>query len=152
MEELRIPKAQVSLTMALTTGRLEGKVFLADYAAAHAGPERLLDVLGGPDRFVPLQVAGAVRLVCRDAVRWVRLGAESFDDPPQGLSQEQVVVVLRDGSQVEGTARFDAPAGRARLLDYLNAPGHFLAVFEAAEVVLVNRSEIAEVRFMERAK
>lgn len=149
MEELRIPKAQVLLKLALATGTIEGKVFLADYAAAHAGPERILDVLGGPDRFVPVQVAGVVRLVCRDALRWVRLGSENFDDPPQGLSQEEVVVVLRDGTSVEGTARFDAPVGRARLLDFLNAPGHFLPVYEGREVVLVHRSEIAEVRFKE---
>ncbi|HEY3452179.1 MAG TPA: hypothetical protein VGK67_37895 [Myxococcales bacterium] len=151
MEELRIPKAQVSLKLALSNGDLEGKVFLADYAATHAGPERLLDVLGGPDRFFPVQSEGVVRLVCRDAVRWVRLGAENFDDPPQGLTQEEVAVLLRDGTRLEGTARFDAPAGRARLLDYLNAPGHFLPLFEAGEVTLVNRSEIAEVRFKGRA-
>ncbi|MGC4114391.1 MAG: hypothetical protein QM765_07220 [Myxococcales bacterium] len=149
MEELRIPKAHVSVTLALTTGVHEAKVFLADYAAGHGGPERILDVLGGPDRFLPVQVQGAVQLVSREALRWVKVGLERFDDPPAGLSQEDVTLLLRDGTSLSGTARFDAPAGRSRLLDYLNSPGHFLALYQGAEVVLVNRSEIAEVRFQE---
>ena len=149
VSDLRIPKIRISLTLVLTTGTLEAEVFLADYAATHAGPERILDVLGGADRFFPVMIEDQVLLVCRDALRWVRVGADHFDDPLQGLSEERVAVQLRDGAWLQGTARFDAPKGRARLLDYLNAPGHFLPLFEAGEVVLVSRAEIAKVQFLQ---
>src|SRR5688500_12448840 len=61
MTDLRIDKRRVTATITLAAGeRLTGALFLAEQAATHAGPERLLDVLTGPPGFLLLEAVSPI--------------------------------------------------------------------------------------------
>jgi hypothetical protein len=140
--------------MSLVTGVLDVELFLADCARSHVGPERAVDVLESEDPFLAVRLAGRVMLVARDAIRWVCIAADRFDDPSllEGCcSEESVALTLRDGSELRGIVRFSAPSERARLVDVLNLPGQIITLFEGDTVYLVRRAHVATVAFVEAA-
>lgn len=154
MNELRVPKGKLPVAVALVTGVVDVELFLADYARGHAGPERATDVLENEEPFLPVRRGTGVELIARDAILWVRVEAEHFDDPTslEGCSEASVALTLRDGSVLRGVARFVAPVGRARLLDVLNLPGQILTLFDGESVYLVRRAQIASVAFLESGR
>lgn len=146
---MRLPKNRVPVEISVGGDIVNGEVFLAEYALDHAGPERVSDLLGGPDDFFP--VIGSderVRIVARQAIRWARVprgGIAAEEEPPPDATSIAVRVKLDDGRELAGTFLFLAPPGRTRLQDYLNDSGRFLPLFTEQSVVLIARAHLTSV-------
>ena len=149
----RVPKRSVCVQVR-TAQRDEESVtlFLGERAETHAGPERPIDLLNGPHSFVPAQrECGRVDMIAREQVMLVSV-AKKDDSPGPGGSWSdpcdtvtKVAVVLDDGTQLEGTLRYQLPDASRRLQDYLNQPEPFIAVHRCEGMVLVNKRYVAHV-------
>jgi hypothetical protein len=147
MSDLRIAKRRVAATLALTGGlELAGSLFLAELAASHAGPERLLDVLNGARGFLPFEAVAPdgtrqTVLLNRAHITWVRADCARDDleeDPGYQVAvQKSVLLQLVTREELRGVLRVERPVGRDRLSDavrddagfrYLESPGGVLAV------------------------
>jgi hypothetical protein len=147
MSDLRIAKRRVTATVTLAgAAPLAGSLFLAEQAATHAGPERLLDVLNGPPGFLPFEMAspGGTRqtlLLNRAHIASVHAdcaSGELADDQGYQVAVKKFVLVhFAGGEELRGVLRIARPAGRDRLSDavrdeagfrYLECEGGVLAV------------------------
>jgi hypothetical protein len=147
MSDLRIAKRRVTATLSFSGGApLAGALFLAELAATHAGPERLLDVLNGPPGFLPFEMAspGGTRqtlLLNRAHIVSVHAdcaGGELADDQGYQVAVKKYVLLqFASGDEMRGVLRIERPAGRDRLSDavrddagfrYLECEGGVLAV------------------------
>ena len=148
-DELRVPKRRVQSEVFLPGGATrQVTFFLSEFAPHHAGPERLSDLLNGEDDFVPAVDAATegMMFVGRQIVAAARVAGEwePGDDLP-GAEEHELEVILVDGRVLRGVARFVLPAGRTRLLDFLNDDQPFIRLAEGAMVALVNKRHIARV-------
>jgi hypothetical protein len=57
-------KEQVSIRVVTTTEIFDGVVF-------PGGQERILDLLNGPDQFIPVEIVGRMRMVNKNMIMWV---------------------------------------------------------------------------------
>jgi hypothetical protein len=132
---------------------VDGVLCLAPYARFHEGPQTLIELLNGGDRMVPLEMPddGSVRLLTRTGIAWVapHAGVEARLQRPsshQVTNEEQVVVRLADGGQIEGLLQLELPSEFNRASDFLNLTADFFAVETADGVVFVNKLQVREVR------
>lgn len=154
MEDLKVPKRQVSVEVVLPGGTTRHvALFLGDNAETHGGPERVSDLLNGRDPFVPAldQDGGGMTFLQRASVAMVRTTAEA---EPDGLGftipiEQDVVITLVDGTRLTGTVAYLAP-DQGRLVDFLNRPEPFFRVLENGGVTLVARAHVARVALVER--
>jgi hypothetical protein len=147
--ELQVPKRRAQVEVLLPGGGArQVTVFLAEFASAHSGPERLSDLLNGTSDFVPAidAATGAVSFLGRDCIAAARV--ERAMDPDfdlDGASEHEVEITLVDGTVLRGTLAFVMPPGRARLLDFLNHAQPFVRLAEKEKMALVNKRHIARV-------
>ena len=155
MSNLRIDKLRVPATLTFTAGeRLTGSLFLAEQAATHAGPERLVDVLNGSTGFLPFEAVsdfGPPRTVLlnRAHIAWVeadRPAGELAEDPAyQCAPKKSVVLRLSSGDELRGVLRVERPAGRDRLSDAVRDETGFLYLEGGAGVLAVNLAHVVRI-------
>ncbi len=149
MQEYRIDKIRRPVAIVLTDGRrLEGEIFLQPIARRRTTPEEPIDLLNGDEPYFVLADEDGVILVAKEQVVRLETTAPEADTSPDvphvGL---EVELVLADGSSQSGCVFPETPAGRSRLIDYLNSLNQrFIAVHSAEKLYLVNRRLIAYVR------
>ncbi|MDB4898395.1 MAG: hypothetical protein JWN53_203 [Gemmatimonadetes bacterium] len=151
MSDYRIEKVRRPVELTLVNGhRIDGEVFCQATARFHNGPEEPLDLLNDDDDcFLPLVGSdGEVRLVQKSQLAIVACPLPAGDDDVDtGVLGMRVELTLIDGSAHVGSVFPELPAGRDRLVDFLNdTPLRFLALFTADKLRLVNRAHIAYVR------
>lgn len=150
MSDYRIAKLRCPVEVTLANGRrLDGDVFVQPTGRFRPGPEAPLDLLNDDDPFLPLALHdGAVCLVQKAQIAVVGTALPaSDDDVDAGLVGMRVEFSLVDGSAHVGSVFPEVRATRPRLVDFLNdTPLHFLALFTAEQLRLVNRVHIAYVR------
>ena len=147
--EYRIEKVRRRVSIILVGGvRLHGDLFLQPSARYRVGPQDPHDLLNEPERFVPFAVDGhAMTLIAKDHIIRVQYEDPAADPSEDGAALAAVEVHFTDGSATAGMLRLETPAGRPRLLDYLNdASEPFLRLRNAAGSCLANRRQIAQVR------
>ena len=144
MAVMQVPKLRTPVFVSAGGTPFAGEIFLSEYAASHAGPEEVLDVLNAPDEFVPVMGSDErIRVVSRRNILWVRCRA------PANRVEEPIAIdvelTLIDGTQVRGTVRFAAPEGRSRLQDWLNDAPRFISLEadDRRDQILVRRDAIA---------
>jgi hypothetical protein len=147
-DELRVPKrrAQVEILMP-GGGTRQVTVFLAEFASAHGGHERLSDLLNAPGDFFPALDAASdgIIFINRHVIAAASVSHEWETDPEPG-SQEHEVEIWLDGAQpLRGKVHFVLPPERSRLLDYLNEAQPFVRLAQSDKVTLVNKRHIARV-------
>lgn len=155
MSELRIDKRRVTATLTLTNGeRLIGALFLAEQAATHAGPERLLDVLNGPPGFLPFEAvtgSGARLTVLLNRAYIAVVHADCADDDlaeDQGYQvavKKSVQLEFADGDHLRGVLRVERPVGRDRLSDAVRDEAGFRYLEGAAGVLAVNLAHVVRI-------
>lgn len=152
-----IPKVPVPARVTLV-GRnpIPMTLFLSKGARDHAGSERLGDLFNAPDVFLPaLDRRGRVQFLRRDAVALVsaRIDDETAMsgavEPVAGRSvrpqRAKVRVRLEDGPTLWGTLDYVMPAGRQRVLDFLNTVEPFLALRRNGLLHVINKRRIMQV-------
>jgi len=142
----------------MTTGSVvRGCFFLAGSSAAHAGPERVVDLLNAETGFFPFELnadsSPSTVLYNRSELVQVRLleddTIEAQLDPGYDVATvRQIRVMLSTGEAVEGRVRVYRPSGRDRLSDWARAPELFRYIETAASTVIVNTAHIVELREM----
>lgn len=149
MQEYRIDKLRRPVQLYLTDGRaLAGDVFLQPIARLRSTPEEPADLLNGDEPFFVFSEETETLLLAKDQVARLETSPPEADNPQEFPNLGLIVEITQaDGTVVSGCVFPEAPASRARLVDYLNAyDQRFLAVYSADKVCLVNRRLIVAVR------
>ncbi|ALC15135.1 hypothetical protein DSOUD_0340 [Desulfuromonas soudanensis] len=144
MDEQTIAKETRDVRLVLSDGTpLAGEVFLNLYGAHHFGPQRVGDLLLGPERFLPLRGAFGTRLVNIAHILQARVGATEEADPLMLLGERHAVAVTTvNGDRIEALLYANLPDGSQRVKDYLNQPLRFFIFFLPDEVLYLHRDAI----------
>ena len=151
MDDLRVPKRRVAAEAVLPSGTVRRiTLFLAEAASHHAGPERASDLLNGGGDFIPAldEEAGAMTFLNRSAVAAFRLPGREPEDGAEDLTlptEHAVEVTFESGATLRGLVSYLRPAGRSRLVDFLNEPDPFFHLLEDHAVALVNKRHVARI-------
>jgi hypothetical protein len=141
----------VILTMLGGEG-LKGNVFIHFSSHRPFELEDVSELFNADSPFFPLELPNAEMILVskeRVAEAAVDHGDDTFDLPPRETPTPTALlqVILVGGEVRLGSIRLDAPPGRARVLDYLNAlTSRFLTLYTSNEARLINRSLIDRVR------
>jgi hypothetical protein len=159
MSEFRIEKRRALAELTLTSGpAVRGSFFLAGSSAAHAGPERVADLLNGETGFFPFELAdpaaadgaGPTFLCNRAHVVLVHLLEQTTEarlDPGYDVATERRVrMLMSTGAALSGMVRVYRPMGRDRLSDYARSPETFRYVEAGTDTFIVNMSHVVELR------
>jgi hypothetical protein len=147
-EDLKVPKRRAQVEVLVPGGGVrQVTIFLAEYASAHGGPERLSDLLNGADDFVPaLDLASdAMTFLGRQSIAAVRVAPDWDEEDVPSTSVHEVQITLTDGTELRGMMAFVMSEEHSRLLDYLNDAPPFVRLIEQGRVALVNKRHIARV-------
>lgn len=149
-DDLRVPKRRAQVEVLLPGGESrQVTVFLAQFASAHAGPERVSDLLNAAEGEFLAAVDAATDTIIflnRQGVAAARVPREwESDEELSGGEEQEVEIALMDGTQLRGTVRYLMPPERSRLTDYLNDPQPFVRLAHGEKVMLVNKRHIARV-------
>ena len=153
MDLYRIPRREVEASILLDDGRaLDGALFTAE-SSIGGGAEDVLHLLNGSDvEFIPLLTGKDSFLLGKSGIVWVQLTGEPAGEiarEAEGGRRVPVRLSLAGGLNVVGTLMVAMPPERSRIVDYLNAPGRFMPLFNDGSVTLVQRRFIVTVRSLE---
>jgi hypothetical protein len=142
---------RVPALVALTEGTtLEGELHLLTRPAYPPGPESPLDMLNRPDPFFALTLAGgSVTFVSKAQVSVIACREQPPLTDPDRINAAKLVsleVVLHGGAEYRGRATVELPPGRARALDYVNAPGGFFTLFSDDTTHYLNKARVRLIR------
>ena len=142
---------RVPALVALGQGVLiEGELHLLTRPAYPPGPETPLEMLNRPDPFFALTLPGGqVTFVAKAQVSVIDCREPPALEDPERLSAAKLLaleVVLDGGTEYRGRATVELPPGRARALDYVNAPGTFFTLFADDTTHYVNKSHVRLIR------
>ncbi len=138
----------------LSTGtQVKGAFFLAGSSAAHAGPERVCDLLNGDQAFLPFELAGdgepQTVLYNRAYIAAIALPTNVIEaqlDPGYDLAtKRRVSLLLSTGTRVNGTVSVYRPVGHDRLSDYALRGDMFRYVETSDQTLIVNSAHIVEI-------
>ena len=142
---------RVPALVALSEGViLEGELHLLTRPAYPPGPETPLDMLNRTDPFFALTLPdGQVIFVAKAQVAVVDCREPPALDDPDRRSAAKLLaleVVLDGGAEYRGRATVELPPGRARALDYVNAPGGFFTLLADDATHYFNKSRVRFIR------
>lgn len=127
---------------------LEVHLFLAPFAATHAGEERLEDLLNGRDAFLRARdlTTGESLVLQRASIVLVRRMHESEELDVEWLEPyaRPVELTLMDGTRLEGQLRYAHPTSD-HPSDFLSSPPLFFPLEDAEGVALVNKVFVSRV-------
>ncbi len=141
----------VILTM-LGGEELRGNVFIHFSSYRPFEFEDVSELFNADSPFFPLELeTSEVVLVSKERVAEVaanRGDGASDQVPSEGTIPTALLQIMLIGGEVRlGSIRLEAPPGRARVSDYLNAlTSRFLTLYTSNEARLINRSLIDRVR------
>jgi hypothetical protein len=150
--EYRIEKKRATAELTLTTGAtVRGCFFLWDSSQAHAGPERVGDLLNEQTGFFPFELEdGHTALYNRTQIVTVRLPGHSREarlEPGYEVATRRVVsMLLSTGERIAGTVSVFRPVGRDRLSDYARSDEAFRYVETDEQTWIVNSFHLVEIR------
>lgn len=104
------------------------------------------ELLERDQRFLPArdEASGGVVALGSRSLSWIALplvrSGEPLEDGELFDHRRDVRVELADGTAFEGELLYSAPAGSTRVVDVLNSPSRFLALWLADRVVFLNKS------------
>lgn len=147
MSEFRVEKRREAAEITLSTGAtLAGHFFLGGSSQAHAGPERVGDLLNLGSGFFPFESDGQTALLNRAHVIKVVLAQDvieaQLEDGYDLATRRRVTVLLSSGEQVTGQVTVYRPAGRDRLSDYAHLDDRFRYLEQADRTLLINSLHI----------
>lgn len=156
MDELRVPKRRIDAQLLLRGGGVRRVgVFIAEFASAHSGPERLSDLLNQRDEFIPALDLDSDRMLFINreqvAVAFLDLNEERDTDSQHTIPLEhEVVVTLADGQILEGLIGYVLPPERERLNDFLNDPAAFFRLIQTDRLGLINKRHVSQIEVLRK--
>lgn len=151
MDELRVPKHRTEAEVVLPGGTCRRVTFfVAEFAADHDGPERLVDLLNGGATFLPAldeELHRTTFLQCAN-LAVVRVPLDGEEGPAEAHTiptEHEVELTLVDGQTLSGLLTYVLPPERSRLVDHLNGPEPFLRLHSERFLALVNKRFVARV-------
>jgi hypothetical protein len=149
MEIYRVPKVETSVRILLDDGRtIEGTIFTATLGPG-GGPETVLDrLLDATEEFLPIAVGDERLLLNKGGIILAEapLDAVGGELLEEGAKEVLVRITLAGGTSLLGRLAIRMPAGRTRVLDYLNAAPRFLPLLGDRRASLVHKRFIVTVR------
>lgn len=147
------PKQPIAAEVTLFGGeKVNGEFFVSvDSPRRDSGPETLHDLLNDNSRsFVPFQTDGGIFLINRSTLRTVEFNStvlkEVFERPDNEFIYA-LNVDLRTETQAVTLQGFcftgDLPPDTRRPVDLLNSHAMFLLIYQAGNLMLVNKSAIS---------
>lgn len=147
------PKQPVSAEVALFGGeKVIGEFFVSmDSPRRDSGPETLHDLLNDNSRsFVPFQTEGGIFLINRSTLRTVEFDSRELKELFERPDNEFIYALnvdLRTETQAVTLQGFcftgDLPPDTRRPVDLLNSAEMFLLVYQAGNLMLVNKTAIS---------
>lgn len=153
MEELRVPKWQTPVEIALSDGtRSTYDLFLAERIAEANRPEHVSDLLATSDLFLPVldPANGTVAFIRKASIAWARVSRDFEPISDEELPLRQQVQLSLSGAQtVTGNLAWTVRPGGNRLQDALNWHEAWMRLVEPGAVVLVNKNHVLKVELSE---
>jgi len=154
--DLRLPKFPVEVEVGFADGSSRCvDVYVAEHTEHSYRRQHVIDLLEADEPFVPARDVAENghehwAMINKATIAWVAIpldeGSLPVDDSLDASDtelydvQSPVSVDIAAHPAVAGHVLYSPPAGRGRLIDYLNQPGRFLRVWTAERLVLVNKS------------
>jgi hypothetical protein len=150
--EFRVEKSRSEARLTLSNGALvRGYFFVSGGSRAHAGPERIKDVLNAEPGFVPFEVAGSggayTALYNRDHIIMAELAdnGEASADPGYNVAVvRNVAMLLSNGARLHGVVRVYHPHGHDRLSDFARSGEAFRYLEAERATYLINVRHLLE--------
>ena len=146
--EFRVEKRREAAEITLTTGSsISGAFFLAGSSHAHAGSERVGDLLNFEAGFFPFAIdGGGTELINRAHVLKVILPTpvieSQLDAAYDVATRRNVSLLLTNGERVNGIVAVHRPPGRDRLSDFARLEERFRYLELPDRTILVNSAHI----------
>ena len=146
MSIYHVDKLECAVTLFLGDGLIrEGVVFLSPLSPTHAGPQTPLELFKEPGLFLPLRKAdGSFSLINKNILSHLRYDPAP-DTPPTFGHRLAVRMVFLGGEVLQGTLSLEAPEGKNRLQDFLNAQKTFFLLDCGPAHYLINPAMICEI-------
>ena len=151
MDSLRVPKRPADVDILHADGSSSrARLFLAECAGNHDGPETLGDLLSASDFLPAVDVDGG-------PMSWLAVGGIAMVTAARALGQgddaadlllpeeHELELVLSNGQAIRGLASYVRPPQAARLTDFLNDRRPFLRLLVGEEVAYVNKRHVLKV-------
>jgi hypothetical protein len=102
----------------------------------------VVEMFGDGPRYIPIGVADSVRLVARDVIAAIAIGGRAQSE--QDYQEHQLATVhLRGGNAISGELWWNAPEGKKRTTDFLNADTPYLILHRANVTTYIAKSHVA---------
>jgi hypothetical protein len=118
----QVPMIEVAVTIAVDgLDPAEYFLYLAPFSERREGPETVADYVNGRRRFFPMVTGGALKLVNRDQILWMRYEKlATIADLEMTIIETLTILELSDGTRIEGVVPIDRPREESRISDVLN--------------------------------
>jgi len=152
----RVPKVPVEVEVLLEGGRdLRGSLHVLPRTGLHEGRERVIDVLGSSDPFIPLTSEQGGHLLNKGRIVAIRVpfpADTGLSGEIDGIPREETVLTLASLPPEErywhGIAWIEMPENRQRLLDLLNDDRKFIPFLRKDSWYLLSCRHILDIRIL----
>jgi len=147
MSAFRVEKRREAADLTLVTGAiLSGHFFLGGSTPAHAGPERVGDLLNFEAGFFPFESARGTAMINRAHVLKVELPTQIIESQLDAgydiAPRRHVKVMLTNGEEIIGDVVVFRPPGHHRVSDYANSDERFRYLELKDRTLLINSAHI----------
>ncbi len=152
----RVPKEKVAVEVLLEGGRtLSGDLFVLPRTGLHEGRERVIDVLGSSDPFLPLATPEGGHLLNKGRIVAIRVPSPTdtgLSGELEGIAREETVLTLASLPEGDrhwhGVVWIEMPENRRRLLDLLNDDRKFVPLQRQGAWYLLSCRHLLDIRIL----
>jgi len=142
MNELRVPTVALPAEILNAEGQvLRGRIFVPAAASHHEGPTRPEEWINDPHWFFPFLPDDGTGpfLLNKEQLVVVTVAYERMEEHGE---LERAVRIECAGRTLEGNLHIEMPTNQQRVLDYLNQPPSFVALYAGDRVHLVHKRHV----------
>lgn len=140
-----IQKTPLQVEVWTTDGDVSGVLHVAPFAKSHSGGETVLDLMNGPESFLPIISAGRVQLVAKSCILAMRYRQHVEPLPGIALVEHRVQVQLEHHAPFVVLLREERPPGKERVSDFLNDAAPYLVTLDGETTVLIVKQHLVRV-------
>lgn len=147
-EELKVPKDRIAVELGLRNGtRHAGQLFLAENEAHAFRHESVTDIMCDERTFLPVVMVDRDEALCvnKAAIGYLAMRRVANEDLELFDEELEVVVGLRDGTELAGNLLYTARAEQSRLIDYLNSDTPYIRLYGPDKIFIVDKHFIDSV-------
>lgn len=148
MDDRKVAKELQAVALELADGReIQGMVFLRLFEAHHSGRQKVGELLNSGPAFLPVKTREGVLLINPSQVVALSIAKEDEADELMTLGKPNPVRIRTSRARdIAGVFYVDLPAESSRMKDYLHQSFRFFPLFQAEEIMYINRDFIVSVQ------